>query len=902
MAEKDKTGKELERRVADLYRSMGAWKVEHDVELAGNQIDTYVELRPVGSMLHRIAVEAKDWASPVGIDVVNDFAKVVKAIRDAGLVDEGIIVSPSGFSKQGRSASKTHGIRLLDIADLESQAEQASTSKESPVAVASTIVAPQPYLAHPYSMPKNWVGRRNEMDRMDEWLMAGDPPMLCLIAYGGTGKSSLAWNWLFERVVPKQEELGLSGIFQWSFYEGEVSFQRFLDELTGYLGASTVSDPVTAIIQRLQQTRVLLILDGFERLLLEYNSPECALAAERPAEEIETNQRRCAELRISRFLQALASHSAGKVLVTTRLVPQEIDGREGWLPIYLQGLDTSDAVAFLRNSGIGGTDRELEDAGRVYDFHPLSLDRLVNAIHYDLTEPDDVRAAMRHDVSGDLQARQRHIFERAYETLPRDMGQLLSSFAALRGQASMDVVRFLADGWPMDELSSCLQRLEEDRWIQWKREEQIVVMHPIVRRYVYSRLLEKQHIHARLAEHFTAKSKVTERQIGGIAGLAKSIEMYHHLVLAGRHEDGFKLFRQYLHQPLHYWFGAYQTCIELILALFPQGDTNPPLMTVQTDQAWLMNSLANSYNSSGQSQKSLTLTQVAITMADNSRNLAVGLGVLSGIQMQMGQLSAASANIHQSTTLCQEANDKFNEAAARMELGRQEICLGAFDEANRNLTSVASYFRDNNQLQCESVVRAHLAMLDLLKDDVDSALVSARKSLSLARRVAAVQSPFERDFVEADWLIGRSQVALARKDRQARKKLLKHAASHLTDALTRCRRINLVQIEPDILLSWACYHRMRHDAKQSNACAGDALAIADRCEYRLKQADAHNLLAQLDIDEGDKESAITHAQTARERAWCDGPPFCYKPALDEAERLLKELGAQSPVMPTKEVK
>jgi hypothetical protein len=36
-----KTGRELERRVAQAYREMGARKVEHDVELAGNQVDIY---------------------------------------------------------------------------------------------------------------------------------------------------------------------------------------------------------------------------------------------------------------------------------------------------------------------------------------------------------------------------------------------------------------------------------------------------------------------------------------------------------------------------------------------------------------------------------------------------------------------------------------------------------------------------------------------------------------------------------------------------------------------------------------------------------------------------------------------------------------------------------------------
>ena len=47
--------------------------------------------------------------------------------------------------------------------------------------------------------------------------------------------------------------------------------------------------------------------------------------------------------------------------------------------------------------------------------------------------------------------------------------------------------------------------------------------------------------------------------------------------------------------------------------------------------------------------------------------------------------------------------------------------------------------------------------------------------------------------------------------------------------------------------------------------------------------------ARLALDAGNRTAARQHADIARERAWCDGPPHCYKPALDEAEGLLKEL-------------
>ena len=102
-----KTGKALERQVADAYRAIGARKVEHDVELAGHQIDVYVELGTTADhSLHRIAVEAKDHAKPVGIKIVREFGDVVDSLRRLGEVDEGVIVSASGFSRQARNATK----------------------------------------------------------------------------------------------------------------------------------------------------------------------------------------------------------------------------------------------------------------------------------------------------------------------------------------------------------------------------------------------------------------------------------------------------------------------------------------------------------------------------------------------------------------------------------------------------------------------------------------------------------------------------------------------------------------------------------------------------------------------------------------------------------------------------
>ena len=120
MTEKPKkTGKELERRVAQAYRDMGARKVEQDVEMEGHQIDVYVELETADRGLQRIAVEAKDYTKPVGIRIVTDFSGVVDHLRRERRIDRGVIVSAAGFSRQARNAAEKQGIRLLEPADLD---------------------------------------------------------------------------------------------------------------------------------------------------------------------------------------------------------------------------------------------------------------------------------------------------------------------------------------------------------------------------------------------------------------------------------------------------------------------------------------------------------------------------------------------------------------------------------------------------------------------------------------------------------------------------------------------------------------------------------------------------------------------------------------------------------------
>ncbi len=64
------------------------------------------------------------------------------------------------------------------------------------------------------------------------------------------------------------------------------------------------------------------------------------------------------------------------------------------------------------------------------------------------------------------------------------------------------------------------------------------------------------------------------------------------------------------------------------------------------------------------------------------------------------------------------------------------------------------------------------------------------------------------------------------------------------------------------MLAWAKWHYVKNDNYQALKDAEEALYIADRLEYRLKQAEIHNFMAQIALDSLDTDTANRHAVIA----------------------------------------
>jgi tetratricopeptide (TPR) repeat protein len=764
--------------------------------------------------------------------------------------------------------------------------------------------APTRNLVHPYPLQANFTGRVREREELTAWLADDAQPVCALVAMGGMGKSALAWVWVKNDVLddaPPDAAPAVDGVMWWSFYEGESSFARFIDEALRYVGARpidatqlpTTYDRAQELRRLLQTQRVLFVLDGFERQLRAYASLDAAYKQD-DAVDPSRESRSCVDPTAMRFIRDVAAATTrAKLLLTTRLMPSDLEDRAGdplagAVKRELKELPRDDALRFMRAQGVTkGTDAEIAAACDAYGYHPLSLRLLSGLIARDTRTPGDIAAAPRVAARSDFVAALNHILEQSFNALPKRERALLSRIAAFRNPmdyAALSIFNTLGNEARFD---AALEDLRARGLLQRDFARNCYDLHPIVRRYAYDRLANKRGVHSRLRDYFANIDLPDEEQVQSVEDLAPVIELYYHTASAGNYDDAFELFHHRLNQPLYYRFGAYQIFNDLCGLLFPDGEGGLPQLRDKSSQVLVLSNLANSYGLSGQSRRAVSLVELANLTdetPDQKQNLITRLQNISHDRLRLGELAAAEQNLRQSIGLCLEIKDEFMEAVCRQVLGQLLTYRGEFDEAEKE-------FNDGIRLHPNTLAGQwwkgtswlYWAQGSLLRHDIPHAIELARE----AERLKSIEYPgvgkIERDIIYAKWLVGASLVTEGNN--------LNDAYKTLADALTRCRRINLVEFEPDILLALARWHYVRGDAVEARAHAEQALAIADRGEFRLKQTEIHNFLARVALEAGERDVAKEHAEVARERAWCDGPPHCYRVALDEAEGLLRELGA-----------
>ncbi|HWR26302.1 MAG TPA: hypothetical protein VN316_00325, partial [candidate division Zixibacteria bacterium] len=287
---------------------------------------------------------------------------------------------------------------------------------------------------------------------------------------------------------------------------------------------------------------------------------------------------------------------------------------------------------------------------------------------------------------------------------------------------------------------------------------------------------------------------------------------------------------------------------------------------------------ANSFSLLGKPKQAIPLYEKSNKIFEkigNKRDVAMGLGNLAYMaQLQIGKLDAAESNLRRSIEICREIiDDEFIdevETVSHQKLGWVLAIQGKFEESENELTISTKFWREQNRIERICIDEKIRSLTALFMSDAKEAIEHARKTRELANI-----KKYERDIIQAEYLLGASHLM---------KGNLPESEKHLEESSIRDRKINLIEFEPNILLELAKLRLKQNRKPEALKFAQEGLKIADRCEYRLKQADIHNFLTEFYLDAGDYTKAREHGEIAKERAGCG-----YVPALEKAEKLLKDI-------------
>ena len=772
---------------------------------------------------------------------------------------------------------------------------------------------PAPHLAHPVLGCDRFVGRAAERQALTDWFRKKrSPPVLPLVAAGGAGKSTLAWVWVtrdvLDRELPGAEadssDAGKAcrvpaafrpkGVLWWSFARPPASFGFFLDEAIAYLSAGAVqassylssrSEKVETLLSLLRGDRFLLVLDGFERELRGFAGMGACYRGDEHVGDPRGDEQLCSDLHAAGFLRRIAARPMeSRVLIVSRLLPAELGDPADFESQQLGGLEPADGAALLRACGIDGESAELESASETLGGHPLALRLLAGLGEKRGGRVADLKRILARSArAGDARD---HVLESAFAALNRRSQALLGHVAVYRQPIGLDQLEVTDSAGRAVAPDEIARGLTARGLLARDPSTGRCHVHPLVRRCAYEHLADPARVHEQLADHFGRIQLPV--QITSAEELRPALEHYHHLVCAGRHDEAYAMLSSRVLPLLRDKFADQQALMVLLGGLFEGTRLH---LRKKTDRLWALDTLAKACSYSGETRRAVELCErnlPAFESKGDEELLVVLLGTAAGVQARLGRLQAAERNLRRLVDMTRKLGREPEEAVARNRLGLLLSHRGAFDDAVKEFDAAYERVKEMGDRQVQSVCFSYYTQRALLMNDSEAALDAARKSRAFVEESARRTEPNEHDYVRSGWLLGAALIAGEAGDDR-----LEEAQRYLCDALSRCRRGDLVGFEPDLLLTSARLHRARGETDDSVRLAGEALVVADRCEYRLKQAEANNFLARLAADAGDVKRAAQLARRARDRAWCDGPPHVYRPAVDEADKILAEVTPQA---------
>jgi tetratricopeptide (TPR) repeat protein len=812
--------------------------------------------------------------------------------------------SADDLSNQVFQALQSHRIQYY-ITELE--------KKDVPVSRPETSNGLQPYYAHTYIQPHNFVGRRAELAALDAWAQSNDVVLL-VKAIGGVGKSALTWEWV--RRQTEQPVIPFKGILWWSFYENYSALEDLIPKALAYLTGENEStfkarnraENELLLLEKLHAAPYLIAFDGIERILTAYQRIDSShLDSD---ERIKERQLRgCSDPRDDEFLNKLVGCAPSKFLISTRLTPQAFTGRQGdplrgVRSIDLPGLAAEDALALMNELGVSGTPESMVHFMEQFGNHSLLLSIIAGRIvnyppapgHFDEWYSDEGRHLKLSDF--ELEQRRTHILKYAFDGLTPELRRLLGQIATFRYPVDYrtlnDVNPFMPDvpesGARADlanvrgKLHKGLKELEDRGLLLWDRVKNRYDLHPIVRGYAYEQMKddERSTTFRRMHNYFANLPPENPHTVEKLDDLKRSLELYEILMRLGRWDDAMDVYDKYLKYALTYKLATYDKIVELLLPLFPDGLNELPRLSTYRGQNICLTDMATAFSYLGQTDKAMTLRGLKIKLALKQKSFSsMGVGLRtysSSLRLDQNKLATSLKTNKLALEVAEISGDVDNVGVTHMymlslyrDMGWWLEAKDAYDQFNALLVArpaLQKWQPTADRFYAEMLIFQQQDTTDLLNRIWQDAQKSPEKNQVQIREIYRL----------------RGESALQQGQYST-------AAGFFQDTITLGHKSG---ISVSGLLGRLAYVRVRENLPD------DALkllheALTDDQAGRLH--DLYNSAAEVYLALGDHQQAAQYATQAYKSAWADGPPFVWWWRLERARQVLEQVGAPIPDLP-----
>ena len=551
--------------------------------------------------------------------------------------------------------------------------------------------------------PFELFGRQTELDLLDQAWESPNANVLCFVAYGGVGKTTLINKWLEK--MRWDNYRGTRRVFAWSFYsqgtgDRVTSADIFINEALKWFGDSDMAksnasawDKGQRLAELVRQEKTLLLLDGMEPL-------QSYLAIERG---------KIKDPALGVLVTELARENPGLCVITTRENVADLsDFATTAQQTDLEQISAEAGRALLRVGGVQGTDAELEQTARDFGLHALALNLLAAYLH-DIPGHHISHAAEIPDLDAPLEKGKhpRRVMaafaNRFGASAEVDVLQILGMFSSPANKEEIAAVRAAP---PIPGLTEHLENISDAAWLQvvnHLRRMKLILpesshrpdtldAHPLVREHFGEQLKEANPAawregNNRLYEYYKVVAKELPDTLQEMAPLFAAVI---HGCQAGRHQEAYDdVYRKRIRRGNEQYqvkkLGAFGSDLAAISGFFDGASWRKSADGLREDtKGWLLNQAGFCLRALGRLAEAAQPMQASLEAAiaqKDWKNAAIRASNLSELTLTLGDVTQALAYAEQSVGLADQSRNEFQRLVNRTQLGDKLHLAGRLAES-----------------------------------------------------------------------------------------------------------------------------------------------------------------------------------------------------------------------------